>query len=59
MSCIVLPFIFSVHLSGFFSGSDSSQLAEFLKGASLMRQSFRFAHTTDLQLGNKYGVTYE
>ncbi|XP_067266902.1 protein disulfide isomerase family A, member 8 isoform X2 [Chanodichthys erythropterus] len=49
----------SVPLQSFFSGSDSSQLAEFLKGASLMRQSFRFAHTTDLQLGSKYGVIYE
>ncbi|XP_057210618.1 protein disulfide isomerase family A, member 8 isoform X2 [Triplophysa rosa] len=45
--------------AGFFSGSDSSQLAEFLKGANLMRGSFRFAHTIDLQLGHKYDVKYE
>nr|NP_001003517.1 protein disulfide isomerase family A, member 8 precursor [Danio rerio]AAH77131.1 Zgc:100906 [Danio rerio] len=50
---------FDASVVGLFSGTDSSQLAEFLKGASLMRESFRFAHTTDLQLGQKYGVTHE
>ncbi|XP_073714233.1 protein disulfide isomerase family A, member 8 [Misgurnus anguillicaudatus] len=50
---------FDASVVGFFSGSDSSQLAEFLKGANLMRDSFRFAHTTDLELGRKYDVTSE
>uniref|UniRef100_A0A3B1II08 protein disulfide-isomerase n=1 Tax=Astyanax mexicanus TaxID=7994 RepID=A0A3B1II08_ASTMX len=40
-----------------FESSDSPQLVEFLKGANLMRESFRFAHTTDLQLGLKYNLT--
>uniref|UniRef100_A0A8B9JT34 Protein disulfide-isomerase A3 n=1 Tax=Astyanax mexicanus TaxID=7994 RepID=A0A8B9JT34_ASTMX len=42
---------------GVFESSDSPQLVEFLKGANLMRESFRFAHTTDLQLGLKYNLT--
>uniref|UniRef100_A0A8C2DZ52 Protein disulfide-isomerase n=1 Tax=Cyprinus carpio TaxID=7962 RepID=A0A8C2DZ52_CYPCA len=50
---------FDASIVGFFSGTDSSQLSEFLKGASLMRESFRFAHTTDLELGKKYEVKYE
>ncbi|KAI2652675.1 Protein disulfide-isomerase A3 [Labeo rohita] len=50
---------FDASIVGFFSGTDSSQLSEFLKGASLMRESFRFAHTTDLELGKKYDVKYE
>ncbi|XP_043073950.1 protein disulfide isomerase family A, member 8 [Puntigrus tetrazona] len=50
---------FDASIVGFFSGTDSSQLAEFLKGASLMRESFRFAHTTDQELGKKYDVKYE
>uniref|UniRef100_A0A671P586 Protein disulfide-isomerase A3 n=1 Tax=Sinocyclocheilus anshuiensis TaxID=1608454 RepID=A0A671P586_9TELE len=33
--------------------------SEFLKGASLMRESFRFAHTTVLELGKKYDIKYE
>ncbi|KAG9279612.1 protein disulfide-isomerase A3-like [Astyanax mexicanus] len=44
---------------GVFESSDSPQLVEFLKGANLMRESFRFAHTTDLQLGLKYNLTSE
>ncbi|XP_026875534.2 protein disulfide isomerase family A, member 8 [Electrophorus electricus] len=44
---------------GVFESSDSPQLVEFLKGASLMRDSFRFAHTTDLQLGHKYDLKSE
>uniref|UniRef100_A0A8C1JPI2 Protein disulfide-isomerase n=1 Tax=Cyprinus carpio TaxID=7962 RepID=A0A8C1JPI2_CYPCA len=50
---------FDASIVGFFSGADSSQLSEFLKGAGLMRESFRFAHTTDLELGKKYDVKYE
>ncbi|TRZ01353.1 hypothetical protein DNTS_033244 [Danionella cerebrum] len=50
---------FDASVVGFFSGAGSPQLAEFLKGAGLMRESFRFAHTTDLELGKNYGVTSE
>uniref|UniRef100_A0A672NBF7 protein disulfide-isomerase n=1 Tax=Sinocyclocheilus grahami TaxID=75366 RepID=A0A672NBF7_SINGR len=50
---------FDASIVGFFSGTDSSQVSEFLKGASLMRESFRFAHTTVLELGKKYDVKYE
>uniref|UniRef100_A0A8C1JN00 Protein disulfide-isomerase n=1 Tax=Cyprinus carpio TaxID=7962 RepID=A0A8C1JN00_CYPCA len=50
---------FDASIVGFFSGADSSQLSEFLKGAGLMRESFRFAHTTDLELGKKYDTTCE
>lgn len=46
-------------LSGFFSGPDSGQLAEFLKAASVMREHFRFAHTIDMTLGLKHGVDTE
>ncbi|KAG9355288.1 hypothetical protein JZ751_000126 [Albula glossodonta] len=45
--------------AGFFSGSDSEQLAEFQKAASAMRDSYRFGHTTDLGLGLKHGVETE
>lgn len=48
--------LFSLPASGFFSGVDSSQMAEFLKASSAMRDSHRFAHTTDLSLGLKHGV---
>lgn len=51
MSCPVL--------SGVFSGEDSPRLAEFLRASSLLREQFRFAHTTDLKLGEKYGVHSE
>ncbi|XP_029282012.1 protein disulfide-isomerase A3-like [Cottoperca gobio] len=44
---------------GVFSGADSSHLAEFLRGAGLLREQFRFAHTDDLKLGEKHGVTSE
>lgn len=45
--------------SGVFSGADSSRLAEFLRASSLLREQFRFAHTTDLKLGGQYGVNSE
>ncbi|XP_047461887.1 protein disulfide isomerase family A, member 8 [Mugil cephalus] len=44
---------------GVFSGDDSSRLAEFLKAAGLLREQFRFAHITDLGLGQDHGVTAE
>ncbi|XP_030644331.1 protein disulfide isomerase family A, member 8 [Chanos chanos] len=50
---------FDASVVGFFSGSDSPQLAEFQKAASLMRNSFRFAHTTDLQIGSRHSVNSE
>ncbi|KAI1901475.1 hypothetical protein AGOR_G00034820 [Albula goreensis] len=50
---------FDASVIGFFSGSDSEQLAEFQKAASAMRDSYRFGHTTDLGLGLKHGVETE
>uniref|UniRef100_A0A672RR97 Protein disulfide-isomerase n=1 Tax=Sinocyclocheilus grahami TaxID=75366 RepID=A0A672RR97_SINGR len=44
---------------GFFSGEDSTQLAEFLKVSSALRDSYRFAHSTDVGTGLKYGVDGE
>lgn len=44
---------------GVFSGADSSHLSEFLRAAGLLREQFRFAHTADVTLGEKYGVTSE
>ncbi|KAL6457538.1 hypothetical protein MHYP_G00345010 [Metynnis hypsauchen] len=50
---------FDASVVGVFESSDSPQLVEFLKGANLMRDKFRFAHTTDLQLGLKYDLPSE
>lgn len=44
---------------GFFSGEDSTQLAEFLKVSSALRDSYRFAHSTDVGTGLKYSVDGE
>uniref|UniRef100_A0A673IXF8 Protein disulfide-isomerase n=2 Tax=Sinocyclocheilus rhinocerous TaxID=307959 RepID=A0A673IXF8_9TELE len=44
---------------GFFSGEDSTELAEFLKVSSALRDSYRFAHSTDVGTGLKYGVDGE
>ncbi|KAG7471533.1 disulfide-isomerase A3-like [Solea senegalensis] len=44
---------------GVFSGEDSARLSEFLKAAALLREQFRFAHTTDLRLGAEHGVQSE
>ncbi|XP_054461529.1 protein disulfide-isomerase A3-like isoform X2 [Anoplopoma fimbria] len=44
---------------GVFSGADSVLLPEFLRAAALLREQFRFSHTADLKLGQKYGVTSE
>lgn len=46
-------------IPGFFSGSDHLELAAFLKAASALRDSYRFAHTTDLGIGLKHGVDRE
>uniref|UniRef100_A0A6Q2Y3T2 Protein disulfide-isomerase n=1 Tax=Esox lucius TaxID=8010 RepID=A0A6Q2Y3T2_ESOLU len=50
---------FEASVVGFFSGEESTQLAEFLKASSAMRDNHRFAHTTDLSLGLKHGVESE
>ncbi|XP_028819306.1 protein disulfide-isomerase A3-like isoform X2 [Denticeps clupeoides] len=44
---------------GFFAGTDSSGLSEFLRAAALMRDQYRFGHVTELELGLKYGVDAE
>lgn len=41
---------------GFFSGNDQLEFAEFLKASSALRDSYRFAHSTDLGIGIKHGV---
>uniref|UniRef100_A0A8C6U6N2 Protein disulfide-isomerase n=1 Tax=Neogobius melanostomus TaxID=47308 RepID=A0A8C6U6N2_9GOBI len=38
---------------------ESAGLAEFLKAAGLLREQFRFAHSTDLSLGQEYNATGE
>uniref|UniRef100_A0A3Q0RH87 Protein disulfide-isomerase n=1 Tax=Amphilophus citrinellus TaxID=61819 RepID=A0A3Q0RH87_AMPCI len=38
---------------GVFSGVDSPHLAEFTKAAALLREQFRFAHTTEVQLAEE------
>ncbi|TWW65922.1 Protein disulfide-isomerase A3, partial [Takifugu flavidus] len=50
---------YDASIIGVFSGADSSRLSEFLTASSLLREQFRFAHTTDLKLGEKYGVNSE
>ncbi|XP_072535579.1 protein disulfide isomerase family A, member 7 [Salminus brasiliensis] len=50
---------FEASVVGFFSGPDSLQLAEFLKASSVLRDSYRFAHATDLGIGLKHGVDAE
>ncbi|KAG7457903.1 hypothetical protein MATL_G00232190 [Megalops atlanticus] len=50
---------FDASVVGFFDGSDSEQLAEFQKAASIMRDSYRFGHTTELGPGHKHGVETE
>ncbi|CAI5644618.1 protein disulfide isomerase family A, member 8 isoform X4 [Oreochromis niloticus] len=44
---------------GVFSGTDSPRLAEFLKAATLLREQFRFAHSTNLQLAEEHGADSE
>ncbi|XP_062845485.1 protein disulfide isomerase family A, member 8 [Trichomycterus rosablanca] len=50
---------FDASVVGVFESGDSPRLAEFLKGANLMRDGFRFAHSTNLQLGLKYDLDSE
>ncbi|XP_030637800.1 protein disulfide isomerase family A, member 7 [Chanos chanos] len=50
---------FDASVVGFFSGPQSPQLAEFQKASSALRDSYRFAHATDLGLGLKHGVDSE
>ncbi|KAL2084549.1 hypothetical protein ACEWY4_020067 [Coilia grayii] len=50
---------FDASVVGFFSGPESSQIAEFQKTSGALRDSYRFAHSTDLGLGHKYGVETE
>ncbi|XP_035848958.1 protein disulfide-isomerase A3-like [Sander lucioperca] len=50
---------YDASIVGVFAGADSSSLSEFLRAAALLREQFRFAHTVDLKLGHKYGVTSE
>ncbi|KAI5106166.1 hypothetical protein C0J45_3863 [Silurus meridionalis] len=50
---------FNYSIVGFFSGSDVLGLAEFLTASSALRDSYRFAHVTDLRIGFKYGVDTE
>uniref|UniRef100_A0AAR2IUT1 Protein disulfide-isomerase n=1 Tax=Pygocentrus nattereri TaxID=42514 RepID=A0AAR2IUT1_PYGNA len=47
---------FDASVVGFFSGTESPQLAEFLKASSALRDSYRFAHSTDLRIGLKHNV---
>ncbi|KAL0967938.1 hypothetical protein UPYG_G00260110 [Umbra pygmaea] len=44
---------------GFFADGGSSAQAEFLKSASALRESFRFAHTNSEELLQKHGVEGE
>jgi len=46
-------------VSGVFSGADSSRLAEFRMAAGLLREQFRFAHITDLQIAEEHRVDSE
>ncbi|KAM6900062.1 protein disulfide isomerase family A, member 8 [Xenentodon cancila] len=50
---------YDASIVGVFSGADSSRLAEFLKAAGLLREQFRFAHITDLQIAEGYNVESE
>lgn len=47
-----------LYVPGFFSG-DHLELANFLKASIALRDSYRFAHTTDLGIGRKHGVDRE
>uniref|UniRef100_A0A4W4GCZ6 Protein disulfide-isomerase n=1 Tax=Electrophorus electricus TaxID=8005 RepID=A0A4W4GCZ6_ELEEL len=50
---------FEASIVGFFSGADSLQLVEFLKASDALRDSYRFAHATDLGTGLKHSVDEE
>ncbi|XP_033830837.2 protein disulfide isomerase family A, member 8 [Periophthalmus magnuspinnatus] len=49
---------YEASIVGLFS-PDSSRLSEFLKAASLLREQFRFAHSSNLSLGQEYNATGE
>ncbi|XP_048849263.1 protein disulfide-isomerase A3-like isoform X2 [Brienomyrus brachyistius] len=42
---------FDASIVGFFPGHGSTQLTEYLKAATALRESYRFAHTTKAELG--------
>ncbi|XP_037119907.1 protein disulfide isomerase family A, member 8 isoform X1 [Syngnathus acus] len=44
---------------GVFSDEDSSSLSDFVKAAGLLRDQFRFAHTTQMTLAAPYGLQTE
>ncbi|XP_054619260.1 protein disulfide isomerase family A, member 8 isoform X2 [Dunckerocampus dactyliophorus] len=44
---------------GVFSGEEGSRLSEYLKAAGLLRDQFRFAHTTQKNLSSPYGLHSE
>uniref|UniRef100_A0AAQ5YNK0 Protein disulfide-isomerase n=1 Tax=Amphiprion ocellaris TaxID=80972 RepID=A0AAQ5YNK0_AMPOC len=50
---------YDASIVGVFSGADGSRLAEFLNAAGLLREQFRFAHSTDLQLAEDHGIHSE
>ncbi|KAM9738412.1 protein disulfide-isomerase A3-like [Menidia menidia] len=50
---------YDASIVGVFSGSDSSGLAEFLKAAGLLREQFRFAHITDMQIAEGHSIDTE
>ncbi|XP_059206610.1 protein disulfide-isomerase A3-like [Centropristis striata] len=50
---------YDASIVGVFSGADSSHLSEFLRAAGLLREQFRFAHSLDLKLADKYTKSSE
>ncbi|XP_073337370.1 protein disulfide isomerase family A, member 8 isoform X2 [Pagrus major] len=50
---------YDASIIGMFSGADSSHLSEFVRAAALLREQFRFAHSTDVKLGEKYRAKSE
>ncbi|KAM6974573.1 protein disulfide-isomerase A3-like [Tautogolabrus adspersus] len=50
---------YDASIIGVFSGADSPRLSEFVRAAGLLRDQFRFAHSVELKLGEKYGANSE
>ncbi|XP_061520516.1 protein disulfide-isomerase A3-like isoform X1 [Phycodurus eques] len=50
---------YDVSVVGVFSGEESSGLVDFVKAAGLLRDQFRFAHTTQMKLAVPYGLQSE
>ncbi|KAF6738180.1 Protein disulfide-isomerase A3 [Oryzias melastigma] len=50
---------YDASIVGVFPSSDSARLPEFLKAAGLLRDQFRFAHITDLQVAEDHNVNSE